>query len=358
MVAIGFENSWFKDLDQGVQELQLDDDQNDKFPLGGKVNYKDLYKCDDVEDELEEMNKMVKLEISKQEYSPKVDDSMEFINSSLSPLLTNSNYNLVESNWHFANQTYHQVYKQHQQQQQQQQQKQQQDLIKKERKLINQQRFIQLHKQRSKFPKQNIKQLNTYQQPVPLPQNKDNNSDENQPLVLSSSIISIPVGSRFFVIKSFNQQDINSSFIHKIWSSTDIGNNRLAKAFNNKYSNERIFLLFSVNGSGKFCGVAEMKSSLRLNPDGHENENVWLDGTRWKGNFKIQWLIIKDISNLYLKHLKFQSTNNFTNTFELKPVTNSRDTQELSFEVGRQMINIFKETHSSTSFLQGMVSSK
>ncbi|ODQ58670.1 hypothetical protein WICANDRAFT_32855, partial [Wickerhamomyces anomalus NRRL Y-366-8] len=164
---------------------------------------------------------------------------------------------------------------------------------------------------------------------------------------------------RFFVIKSFNEQDIISSFTHEVWSSTDLGNNRLSKAFNSmRNSNlKRIFLFFSVNGSGQFCGIAEMKSKIVKKNDGNNevDDDIWLDSSRWKGKFKIQWLLIKEI--FILDILKFQliyNSNNH-NEFEMRPVTNSRDTQELPFEIGEQMIQIFKDVDSKTSFLQKMV---
>lgn len=250
------------------------------------------------QDELYEMNKMIDQELSKLRYeSDNSGEELESIGSSpvkapLNLLKFNSNYNLVQSNWHFANQNYHKIH----------------DL------LIQQQKH-------------------------------------QQQLILSPSIVSIPKGSRFFVIKSFNEQDIKSSFIHKIWSSTDLGNKRLSRAFNFKKSNERIFLIFSVNGSGQFCGIAEMKSNYLENKDNNNNdEQIWLDNSRFKGKFQIQWLFAKNISNNLLRHLRFQVSE-----FEWKPVTNSRDTQELPFELGEEIVNIFKSTYSTTSFLQKIV---
>lgn len=207
-------------------------------------------------------------------------------------------------------------------------------------------------------------QIFPYQTKASKP-NTENNQQSKNNLILSPSIISIPSGSRFFVIKSFNEQDIISSFTHKVWSSTDLGNNRLSKAFNSmRNSNlKRIFLFFSVNGSGQFCGIAEMKSKIVKKNDGNNevDDDIWLDSSRWKGKFKIQWLLIKDIPNIYLRHLKIpiniqqQYNSDNHNEFEMRPVTNSRDTQELPFEIGEQMIQIFKDVDSKTSFLQKMV---
>lgn len=171
------------------------------------------------------------------------------------------------------------------------------------------------------------------------------NSFENSTnLVLSPHGIFIPPGSKFFIIKSFNEQDVKSSFLHKIWTSTELGNKRLNKAYKIKKPNERIFMFFSVNGSGKFSGVAEMKSCVRKDTD-QKYSDVWVENTKYTGYFQIQWIFIKDIKNSFLKHLKNPSN-------DFKPVTISRDTQEVPYGIGLEMIKTFKKTYSTTSFLQ------
>lgn len=287
------------------------------------------------DDELYEMMRLIDAEISKQSYedTTDADESMESIQASDEDTSTtiersfilefNSSLNLIKSNFHSANQNYHQFYQllEHQKEQERYQEE-------------YQRQSHQNHHNRHHHHQQR------YQR-----------SDNIDPLVLSSSVISVPKGSRFFVIKSFNEDDVISSFVHKVWSSTELGNNRLSKAFNSRSStSERIFLIFSVNGSGKFCGIAEMKSKLNKNPNAQGNKKIWSDNSRWKGIFKIQWLIIKDINNNYLRQLKISINS------EIKPVTNSRDTQELPFDIGVKMIDIFKNTDSSTSFLQNMLS--
>ena len=70
-----------------------------------------------------------------------------------------------------------------------------------------------------------------------------------------------PKNARFFVIKSFSEDDIHRSIKYEIWCSTDHGNKRLDMAFRAMNNKGPIYLLFSVNGSGHFCGVAEMHAS-------------------------------------------------------------------------------------------------
>lgn len=89
-------------------------------------------------------------------------------------------------------------------------------------------------------------------------------------------------GSRFFVIKSYSEDDIHRSIKYEIWCSTDHGNRRLDQAFSSS-DKKKIFLLFSVNGSGHFCGVAEMISAVDYN----SSSSVWCQD-KWKGQFGVR----------------------------------------------------------------------
>ncbi|KAJ0837114.1 putative YTH domain-containing protein [Helianthus annuus] len=60
---------------------------------------------------------------------------------------------------------------------------------------------------------------------------------------------------------------------------------------------------------------------------------------KWVSYFPVKWHIVKDVPNSMLKHIILEYNEN-------KPVTNSRDTQEVKLEQGLQMIKIFKD-HSS-----------
>ena len=67
-----------------------------------------------------------------------------------------------------------------------------------------------------------------------------------------------PQQARFFVIKSYTEDDVQKSLKHEIWSSTVLGNKRLNGAFLESGEKMPIYLFFSVNGSRHFCGVAQM----------------------------------------------------------------------------------------------------
>jgi hypothetical protein len=150
-----------------------------------------------------------------------------------------------------------------------------------------------------------------------------------------------PQFARYFVIKSYTEDDVHKSLKYEIWSSTDPGNKRLDKAFKETTGRGPIYLFFSVNASGHFCGMAEMLTPV----DYTRSSTVWASD-KWKGVFKVRWIFVRDIPNANLRHIKLN------NTQERKPVTNSRDTQELLPDAGQEMLRIFHIHPARTSLLQ------
>ena len=47
---------------------------------------------------------------------------------------------------------------------------------------------------------------------------------------------------------------------------------------------------------------------------------------KWSGQFPVKWHIIKDVPNSQFRHIVLENNDN-------KPVTNSRDTQEVQFQM-------------------------
>ncbi|KAG2276864.1 hypothetical protein Bca52824_059419 [Brassica carinata] len=115
--------------------------------------------------------------------------------------------------------------------------------------------------------------------------------------------------AKLFVIKSYSEDDIHKSIKYNVWSSTSNGNKKLNAAYNEAAGDKSscpVFLIFSVNTSEQFVGLAEMCH------------------------------IVKDIPNSSLRHITLENDEN-------KHVTNSRDTQEVKIEQGVRVIKIFKE---------------
>ncbi|KAK3150530.1 hypothetical protein QOZ80_3AG0234330 [Eleusine coracana subsp. coracana] len=148
--------------------------------------------------------------------------------------------------------------------------------------------------------------------------------------------------AKFFVIKSYSEDDIHKSIKYNVWASTTNGNKKLDAAYQEAQSKGSacpIFLFFSVNTSGQFVGVAEMTGAV----DFEKTLEYWQQD-KWNGSFSVKWHIVKDVPNNILKHIILENNEN-------KPVTNSRDTQEVHLEQGLQMLKIFKEHVSKTSIL-------
>ncbi|CAN0855156.1 YTH domain-containing protein ECT2 [Linum grandiflorum] len=152
--------------------------------------------------------------------------------------------------------------------------------------------------------------------------------------------------AKFFVIKSYSEDDVHKSIKYNVWSSTLHGNKKLQSAYEDaqKIAKEKatscpVFLFFSVNASGQFCGVAEMIGPVDLKKD----MDFWQQD-KWSGSFPVKWHMIKDVQNTSFRHIILENN-------EHKPVTNSRDTQEVPLKQGLQMLKIFKNHIVDTSLL-------
>uniref|UniRef100_A0A6B2EMK6 Putative yth domain protein n=1 Tax=Phlebotomus kandelakii TaxID=1109342 RepID=A0A6B2EMK6_9DIPT len=150
--------------------------------------------------------------------------------------------------------------------------------------------------------------------------------------------------ARFFVIKSYSEDDIHRSIKYEIWCSTEHGNKRLDQAYREREREAGVvYLFFSVNGSGHFCGIAQMISNVDYN----SNSSVWSQD-KWKGTFKVKWVYVKDVPNMQLRHIHLENNEN-------KSVTNSRDTQEVPHPKGIQVYKIIHAYKHTTSIFDDFI---
>ncbi|CAM0872938.1 unnamed protein product [Alopecurus aequalis] len=149
--------------------------------------------------------------------------------------------------------------------------------------------------------------------------------------------------AKFFVIKSYSEDDVHKSIKYNVWSSTPNGNRRLDAAYSEARGRSPrkcpMFLFFSVNTSGQFCGVAEMVGPV----DFHKDMDFWQQD-KWSGSFPLKWHLVKDVPNSTFRHIILENNEN-------KPVTNSRDTQEIPYKSGINMLKLFKSSPMTTSIL-------
>lgn len=152
--------------------------------------------------------------------------------------------------------------------------------------------------------------------------------------------------SKFYIIKSFTEEDVHKAIKYGIWSSTAKGNQILDAAWQEceREATEHlgedadVYLFFSVNGSKHFCGVAKMKS--KVNHEKQHNE-LWKQAGKWPGSIQLEWLHIKDIPNTQFIHIENPLNDN-------KPACQGRDCQELFWKVGERMLFIFANYRATT----------
>ncbi|XVF23275.1 hypothetical protein REPUB_Repub13aG0022300 [Reevesia pubescens] len=148
--------------------------------------------------------------------------------------------------------------------------------------------------------------------------------------------------AKFFIIKSYSEDNVHKSIKYGVWASTPNGNKKLDAAYRKAKENQDtcpVFLFFSVNASAQFCGVAEMVGPV----DFDKSVGYWQQD-KWSGQFPVKWHVIKDVPNSQFRHIVLENNDN-------KPVTNSRDTQEVKLEQGIEMLNIFKSYETDMSIL-------
>ena len=140
----------------------------------------------------------------------------------------------------------------------------------------------------------------------------------------SSLYEKVDSNSKFFVIKSFSEEDVHKSIKYGVWSSSKNGNLTLSNAFQiTKEKNGNVYLFFSCNGSGRYAGIARMKTPC----DENRTFDFWTQDGKWTGLFDVEWVFIKDVPFKEFKDIIITMKDG-----EIKPISNARDTQEIPFE--------------------------
>jgi hypothetical protein len=171
--------------------------------------------------------------------------------------------------------------------------------------------------------------------------NNNNGNDHNlfQHNINSSKFDCYPQNAKFFVIKSYTHLDVINSIKYSIWTSTDGGNRKLDKAFREFHGKGPIYLFYSITSSRQFCGVAEMTSKL----DYSQKASCWTTD-KYSGQFNVSWKFIKNLGNKHFEKFKLENNEN-------KPVFFSRDTQEVPYHQGCEILEVFRDTPFKSSLL-------
>jgi len=150
--------------------------------------------------------------------------------------------------------------------------------------------------------------------------------------------------SQFYVIKSFSEEDVHKSIKYGLWTSTKSGNYTLNNAFRITSQNGGyVYLFFSTNGSGRFEGLARMKSEVNFS----ETFSYWTQDNKWTGVFQVEWLLIKDTPFKLFRNISIMMKDG-----QRKPVCNSRDTQEVPLQDAKNMIEIIQNFNNTNTILE------
>ena len=150
--------------------------------------------------------------------------------------------------------------------------------------------------------------------------------------------------SKFFIIKSFSEEDVHKSIKYGVWSSSKNGNLTLSNAFQiSKEKNGNVYLFFSCNGSGRYVGIARMKTPC----DEERTFDFWTQDGKWTGLFDVEWLFIKDVPFKEFKDIIITMKDG-----EIKPISNARDIQEVPFEQAKIMVEKIAKYQNSNTILE------
>lgn len=118
---------------------------------------------------------------------------------------------------------------------------------------------------------------------------------------------------------------------------------RIMKVWNSREdSTEKVLFLFSVNGSKKYCGVAEMSGPWEENghiPNWEHNP----ESDPCVGTIPCIWIFVKDVSYHQFIHLKQPNNGN--------PVGNMWNGMNFPSETGREVLEIYVKSPATSSIL-------
>jgi hypothetical protein len=120
--------------------------------------------------------------------------------------------------------------------------------------------------------------------------------------------------AKFFIIKSVNKENIEISQSKNLWATTVHNQGKLSDAFR---TNKNVILIFSMNKSASFQGIAKMSTDIGERDATPFNPPMC---AKLGGGFGLSWIIKGE-----LPFIKLGAINNPLNQNE--PIKKSRDTQ-------------------------------
>ncbi|KAK3350051.1 YT521-B-like domain-containing protein [Lasiosphaeria hispida] len=136
--------------------------------------------------------------------------------------------------------------------------------------------------------------------------------------------------TRFFIVKSFNEQNVSACMDDGVWVTQAQNGQVLASAF---AECKNVILFFSINKSRAFQGYARMASA----PSPETPRPKWMSGINWNTSdpFRVQWLSKTAVDFRHIGHLR----NSFN---EYLPVLVGKDGQEVEEGCGHALAREMK----------------
>eukprot|EP01065_Artemidia_motanka_P025525 TRINITY_DN30518_c0_g1_i1.p1 TRINITY_DN30518_c0_g1~~TRINITY_DN30518_c0_g1_i1.p1 ORF type:complete len:435 (+),score=65.92 TRINITY_DN30518_c0_g1_i1:111-1415(+) len=144
--------------------------------------------------------------------------------------------------------------------------------------------------------------------------------------------------SAYFVIRSHCIENVRISVERGLWAT----GRQNETAINNAFSRcKTVFLIFSVNGSGQFCGYATVAERIpRRGRESDERARELGLGGRWANPFSVEWIKVGSVG--------FAETNHLVNPYNHgTPIKRSRDGQALPPDVGTALLRLIDDAHAA-----------
>jgi len=130
----------------------------------------------------------------------------------------------------------------------------------------------------------------------------------------SDPLYNFLVDAKFFIIKSVNKENIDISQSKNIWATTIHNQTKLSEAFR---GNKNVILIFSMNKSASYQGIAKMSTDIGERDPSPFNPPMC---AKLGGGFGLYWIIKGE--------LPFSRLGNINNPLNgNEPIKKSRDTQ-------------------------------
>ena len=144
--------------------------------------------------------------------------------------------------------------------------------------------------------------------------------------------------SRFFIVKSFNEENVMKSQETGVWSSLPVNQRIFEEAF---IRHRNVILFFSIVESGHFQGFARISSELKRN----QEVNWVLSDSFKKRNDKDPFNgVLFHVDWICKERLAFGQTSHLFNELNSrKPVKIARDGQEVDSVTGERLALLFPE---------------